>query len=322
MAGTACCPMSSRCSWSTVSPVSVDVSTTSAGWRSRNSTIACAHAAEPTEGSGRTTRLSAYFVRMPGAVRPQEATASRYPARPSDRAAARPARVSRLRISASCFRDIRPQYCCVSARGGRLTCMLAVAALALVVTGCTPRSLRPQAGAAPTRNASPGGRGLSCTSQRAARMPLQVNRAHPFRTIQHAADLVRPGETIVVTPGTYAEDLTLARSGTPTAPVRLTSSGAERPLLTGRIKVTASNAIISGLIFAGRTEMNPTDVAVYIFGWRGSSSTANERFATLRNRGSSWVRARPGSPLRELDPRQRLDSFSTTGSTTRTAAAA
>lgn len=111
------------------------------------------------------------------------------------------------------------------------------------------------------------------------------DRAHPFRTIQHAANRVKPGQTIVVTPGTYDEDLTLRRSGTPTAPVRLTAAGSVRPLLRGRLKVTASNAIISGLIFEGRTPTNPTDVAVYISGGRRVELDRNE----IRNAAQSGV---------------------------------
>lgn len=102
------------------------------------------------------------------------------------------------------------------------------------------------------------------------------SRSRPFRTIRRAADRVEPGDSIVVAPGTYPEDLTLARSGTRAAPVTLTSVGGTRPVLTGRLKVTASNVVVTGLVFAGRTAANPDDVAVYISGGNSIELDRNE----------------------------------------------
>lgn len=102
------------------------------------------------------------------------------------------------------------------------------------------------------------------------------SRRRPFRTIQRALDELRPGDRVVVASGTYADDLTLARSGTRTSPVTLTSAAGDRPVVTGRLKVTASNVVVSGLVFRGRTAANPTDVAVYVSGGRSVALDGNE----------------------------------------------
>lgn len=41
----------------------------------------------------------------------------------------------------------------------------------------------------------------------------------PWRTIQHAADVVNPGDTVIVKPGVYNESVKVSRGGTSTAPV-------------------------------------------------------------------------------------------------------
>jgi len=43
-------------------------------------------------------------------------------------------------------------------------------------------------------------------------------QSNPFRTIQHACDVVNPGDTVYVRGGTYNEHITLTRSGTLSTP--------------------------------------------------------------------------------------------------------
>ncbi|MEV0192817.1 hypothetical protein AB0I39_30335 [Kitasatospora purpeofusca] len=43
--------------------------------------------------------------------------------------------------------------------------------------------------------------------------------AYPFCSIQAAADVVEPGQTVVVAGGIYRESVTLRRSGTPERPI-------------------------------------------------------------------------------------------------------
>lgn len=72
--------------------------------------------------------------------------------------------------------------------------------------------------------------------------------ATAFRTIQHAADLVQPGDEIIIHPGIYFEHVTLAETkrGTPDAPITLRAdsiaknrvilSGANPAIRTGKIR--------------------------------------------------------------------------------------
>ena len=46
-----------------------------------------------------------------------------------------------------------------------------------------------------------------------------------FSTIQAAADAAGPGDTILVHAGTYREDVTFTRSGTPDAPIAMRPYG-------------------------------------------------------------------------------------------------
>ncbi|MCA1594114.1 MAG: DUF1565 domain-containing protein [Acidobacteria bacterium] len=55
----------------------------------------------------------------------------------------------------------------------------------------------------------------------------------PWRTIQHALDRVRPGETIYVRGGVYHEQLTFKRSGTPDAAITLAGFPGESVTLDG-----------------------------------------------------------------------------------------
>src|SRR5262245_15521675 len=52
------------------------------------------------------------------------------------------------------------------------------------------------------------------------------SRTAPFCTVQHAADLVNPGQTVmIINAPSFNEAVTVTRSGTPTAPIVFTGSG-------------------------------------------------------------------------------------------------
>ncbi len=53
----------------------------------------------------------------------------------------------------------------------------------------------------------------------------------PFRSVQNALDRLRPGQRVLVRGGRYRENLDLARSGTPKAPITLRNYPGERPVL-------------------------------------------------------------------------------------------
>ena len=57
--------------------------------------------------------------------------------------------------------------------------------------------------------------------------------AAPWGTIQHGADQLRPGDTLLVRAGVYAEAVTVRRSGTADAPVTIAAYPGDRPVLDG-----------------------------------------------------------------------------------------
>src|SRR5262245_39092388 len=56
-------------------------------------------------------------------------------------------------------------------------------------------------------------------------------KAHPWRTIQHALDLLRPGQRAFVRRGTYAESLVMDRAGSAVAPITVRAFPGERPII-------------------------------------------------------------------------------------------
>ena len=55
----------------------------------------------------------------------------------------------------------------------------------------------------------------------------------PLRTIQHAANIAQPGDTIYIRAGTYPIQVAFTRSGTPTQPITWTSYPGETAILDG-----------------------------------------------------------------------------------------
>jgi hypothetical protein len=70
----------------------------------------------------------------------------------------------------------------------------------------------------------------------------------PWRTVQHALDVLQPGQRALVRTGTYAESLSVSRAGTPTAPITIENYSGERPLVNGGgqrpIDISSSGAYV------------------------------------------------------------------------------
>jgi hypothetical protein len=62
--------------------------------------------------------------------------------------------------------------------------------------------------------------------------------AKPFRTIQHAVDLLQPGDTCFVRAGTYRETVKLEKKGTAAQPIRIRAYPGERVVLDGTEPIT------------------------------------------------------------------------------------
>jgi len=84
----------------------------------------------------------------------------------------------------------------------------------------------------------------------------------PWRTLQHAADTLEPGQTVYVHAGTYQESVTLTRSGAPTRPITFAAAPGETVLLDGKDRALDSgfqsdpNQPISDIVISGFTIQN------------------------------------------------------------------
>ncbi len=95
--------------------------------------------------------------------------------------------------------------------------------------------------------------------------------AAPWRTIGKGLASAGSGQTVYVRAGTYPEGLTFSRTG-----ITLAAYPGEKPTVTGRLKITASNVKVSGFKFQGGTSANPSDVAVYVSGADNVEFSNNE----------------------------------------------
>ena len=57
--------------------------------------------------------------------------------------------------------------------------------------------------------------------------------AAPLRTIQHGVDALKPGDTLLIGPGTYREQVVITHGGTPEAPLTLAAAPGARVVITG-----------------------------------------------------------------------------------------
>ena len=83
-------------------------------------------------------------------------------------------------------------------------------------------------------------------------------QAQPFCTIQAAANLAQPGQTVEVEPGVYNAENDITASGTASAPITIEADAQEAPVAIGGVAhafdVTgASNIVISGFQINGTT---------------------------------------------------------------------
>lgn len=95
----------------------------------------------------------------------------------------------------------------------------------------------------------------------------------PWRTIQKAADTLRPGETAFVRAGLYLENVVITRSGTATAPITIRNQPGERPVVRAGLGGVNSMPVqvrhaaylrLQGLVLEGAT--GPSTTNVYISG--------------------------------------------------------
>src|SRR5689334_12277029 len=82
------------------------------------------------------------------------------------------------------------------------------------------------------------------------------NIDYPFRSIQRAADVVQPGDTVFIRGGTYRETVTPARSGTKADPITFRAYPNETVTVSGADLLTNWSATGSGSIYKTRQGWN------------------------------------------------------------------
>ncbi len=71
--------------------------------------------------------------------------------------------------------------------------------------------------------------------------------AAPWRTIQHAADLLKPGDKLLISAGTYREQIVLKRGGTALQPISISAVPGARVVVTGADMVAGGWEAANGL---------------------------------------------------------------------------
>src|SRR6266516_4505171 len=69
--------------------------------------------------------------------------------------------------------------------------------------------------------------------------------------LQAAPESAKPGDHILLQPGTYPETITVPRGGQAGTPITITRASTSTPVLTGRWQIRAPYVTVSWLIFDG-----------------------------------------------------------------------
>ena len=115
----------------------------------------------------------------------------------------------------------------------------------------------------------------------------------PFRTVQKAADVVRPGDTCTVRGGRYREAVTIRHSGTDGKPIRFVAAEGERVIFDGTDLVTGQWTQHKGEIY--RTTVDGPVEQVFVDGrMQIEARWPNMRFEEIWDR-TKWARSDHGS---------------------------
>ncbi len=109
--------------------------------------------------------------------------------------------------------------------------------------------------------ASAGGR---CSDLAAS--AAEATRTSPLCTLTRAAELARPGDTVLVRAGAYAETLAPRRSGTPSAPIRFSAAEAGVSIAAGGLASGINLQGVHDLRFSGLTVTGAERQGVWVSG--------------------------------------------------------
>lgn len=107
--------------------------------------------------------------------------------------------------------------------------------------------------------------------------------ASPWRTIQKAADTLRPGQTAIVAAGNYGERVEIAHSGTDSAPLTLQVAASADVQLLG-FDLTGSNWVLSGFDISTRAN-GSQGYGIHVSGSAGHDTIQNNYIHELCHEG-------------------------------------
>lgn len=165
-------------------------------------------------------------------------------------------------------------------RAGRvLTVALAFVVVAVLIAAALAATRLMNTAAANTVYVSPSGDDANPGSE-----------DRPWRTIQHAADKLEPGDTAIVQPGDYGERVHVTRSGSDGLPVVFKANG--KVTMKG-FTVEANLITVDGFYITGAPDDNVDGFGVYV---EGSHNTIENNYLYYNVRGGVILNAPADSP--------------------------
>jgi Right handed beta helix region len=137
--------------------------------------------------------------------------------------------------------------------------------LAAVLAAAVALGVPAPAAAAPTRSDHPRTLHVS----RAAKGPGDGSAASPFRRISQAVAVALPGDTVLVGPGRYAEEVRTVRPGRPGAPIRVLGRPGAHLVGPGGLRRGRLVQVLHDQVTLQSLELSHANVLVWVQGARG-----------------------------------------------------
>jgi hypothetical protein len=166
--------------------------------------------------------------------------------------------------------------------------------------------------------------------------PQNGTFAVPFASLQYAASVAKPGDTVLVRGGVYNKlfTLTQANSGALTAPITYAAYGAETPIIDGgnpnQLKIPggqnglvtlngASNIIIEGFTIQNYTTASVSDVpiGVYVTGVSDNDQIINNHVTKITTTAPATARGCANNIASETSNALGIDAYGDVGTESR-----